>query len=116
MAFDPAPPVSAPGGLKTANANAAGKVRDALAQAVGCVQAAGFALGATLATVRHALTTDQPLVLLGGDAFESVLNNRGHRFAPGIAAIGLTIDCDTSRVQVVTFGACVGDVLRWPRP
>ena len=102
-AFDPERPVVGPAGLKMDDAAVAGKVWEALAQAVGKVKGAGFALDATLASVQRAGITEQNIGLHGGDEIEGVLNNLGDRGAPGIGNRGIRIDYGTSYVQVVGF-------------
>ena len=103
--YDPAQPAAGPSGLKMDDAVVAGKVWDALAQAVDAVRKAGFALDAPLGSVQWPLITEQRIPLHGGDEFEGVLNNLGNQFAPGITAQGLRIDYGTSYVQTVTFDA-----------
>ena len=128
--FDAAQPVATPSGLKMTDAVVAGKVWDALAQAVGTVRAAGFALDAPLSAVQRPAATEARLTeatmteaarneatmtdaamneaaiaLHGGEAFEGVLNVLGNQFAPGLTAKGLRVDYGTSYVQTVGFDA-----------
>ncbi|MBC7730994.1 MAG: penicillin acylase family protein, partial [Bacteriovorax sp.] len=103
--FDVAQPAATPAGVKMDDAAVAGKVWEALAQAVTKVRAAGFALDATLGSVQRPLITDEVIALHGGDEIEGVLNNLGNQFAPGIGPQGLRIDYGTSYVQTVTFDA-----------
>jgi acyl-homoserine-lactone acylase len=103
--FDVAKPAATPAGVKMDDAAVAGKVWEALAQAVTKVRAAGFALDATLGSVQRPLITDEVIALHGGDEIEGVLNNLGNQFAPGIGPQGLRIDYGTSYVQTVTFDA-----------
>ena len=103
--FDVAQPAATPAGVKMDDAAVAGKVWEALAQAVTKVRAAGFALDATLGSVQRPLITDEVIALHGGDELEGVLNNLGNQFAPGIGPQGLRIDYGTSYVQTVTFDA-----------
>jgi len=105
LPFDAAQPVATPAGLKMADATVAGKVWDALTQAVNAVRAAGFALDAPLKDVQRPLITDEAIAIHGGDEMEGVLNNVGNQFAPGITAKGLRIDYGTSYVQTVGFDA-----------
>lgn len=102
-AFVPDDPVIGPAGLKMDDAAVAAKVWEALAQAVGKVKAAGFALDAPLARVQRPAITRADIGLHGGDEIEGVLNNLGDRGAPGIGAQGIRIDYGTSYVQVVSF-------------
>ena len=101
--FNVAQPAATPAGVKMDDAAVAGRVWDALAQAVTKVRAAGFALDATLGSVQRPLITDEAIALHGGDEIEGVLNNLGNQFAPGIDPQGLRIDYGTSYVQTVTF-------------
>ena len=103
--FDVTQPAATPAGLKMDDAAVAGKVWEALAQAVTKVRAAGFALDATLGSVQRPLITDEAIALHGGDEIEGVLNNLGNQFAPGIGPEGLRVDYGTSYVQTVTFDA-----------
>ncbi len=103
LPFDKAQPVATPAGLKMDDAAVAGKVWDALTQAVQKVRAAGFALDAPLGSVQRPLITEQPIAVHGGEEIEGVLNNVGNQFAKGITAQGLRIDYGTSYVQTVTF-------------
>ena len=103
LPFDKAQPVATPAGLKMDDGPIAGKVWDALGQAVKNVQAAGFALDATLGSVQRPLITDETIALHGGDEIEGVLNNLGNQFAPGIRKDGLRIDYGSSYIQTVTF-------------
>lgn len=103
VAADPARPVETPSGLRLDDPAVGPKVWDALAQAVGKVRAAGFALDAPLAQVQRAVTSAEPIGVPGGDEIEGVLNNVGDRRAPGITARGLQIDYGTSWLQAVTF-------------
>jgi acyl-homoserine-lactone acylase len=103
LPFDKAQPVATPAGLKMDDAAVAGKVWDALTQAVQKTRAAGIALDATLGSVQRPLITDEAIALHGGEEIEGVLNNLGNQFAPGIRADGLRIDYGTSYVQTVTF-------------
>jgi acyl-homoserine-lactone acylase len=102
-AYDPAQPAAGPSGLKMDDPAVAGKVWDALAQAVDAVRKAGFALDAPLGTVQRPLFSEEPIALHGGDEIEGVLNNLGNQFAPGITAKGLRIDYGSSYIQTVTF-------------
>ena len=101
--FNVAEPVATPHGLKMDDAATATKVWEALAQAVGRVRAAGFALDAPLASVQFAATSAEPIGLHGGDEFEGVLNNLGTVAGTPIGKKGLTIDYGTSYLQAVTF-------------
>lgn len=101
--YDKARPVATPSGLKMDDSAVAGKVWDALAQAVKSVRGSGFALDAPLGSVQRPAITDQAIALHGGDEIEGVLNNLGNQFAPGIRKDGLRIDYGTSYVQTVTF-------------
>jgi acyl-homoserine-lactone acylase len=103
LPFDRAQPVATPAGLKMDDAAVAGKVWEALTQAVQKTRAAGFALDAPLGTVQRPLITEEPIALHGGDEMEGVLNNLGNQFAPGINARGLRIDYGSSYIQTVTF-------------
>ena len=103
--FDAAQPVATPSGLKMADAAIAGKVWDALAQAVNTVRAAGFALDAPLRAVQRPAITGDAIALHGGEPFEGVLNYLGNQFAPGLTAQGLRVDYGTSYVQTVGFDA-----------
>ena len=107
VAFDAAQPVATPSGLKLADAVVAGKVWDALAQAVNTVRAAGFALDAPLGSVQRptGAITDEAIPLHGGEPFEGVLNYLGNQFAPGLTVKGLRVDYGTSYVQTVGFDA-----------
>jgi len=105
VAFDPQQPVATPHGLKMDDAAVAGKVWDALTQAVNNVRGAGFALDATLGSVQHPAMTDEPIALHGGDEIEGVLNNLGRQEISNITKEGLRIDYGTSYVQTVTFDA-----------
>ena len=103
LPFDKVQPVATPAGLKMDDAAVAGKVWDALTQAVQKTRAAGFALDAPLGTVQRPLISEEPIGLHGGDEMEGVLNNLGNQFAPGITAKGLRIDYGSSYIQTVTF-------------
>ncbi len=105
VAFDAAQPVATPGGLKMADAAVAGKVWDALTQAVNTVRAAGFALDTPLGAVQRPAITEGAIALHGGEPFEGVLNYLGNQFAPGLTAKGLRVDYGTSYVQTVGFDA-----------
>ncbi len=105
VAFDAAQPVATPNGLKMADAAVAGKVWDALTQAVNTVRAAGFALNAPLRAVQRPAITEEVIALHGGEPFEGVLNYLGNQFAPGLTAKGLRVDYGTSYVQTVGFDA-----------
>ncbi len=105
LPFDAAQPVATPSGLKMADAAVAGKVWDALAQAVNTVRAAGYALDAPLRTVQRPAITEEAVALHGGEPFEGVLNYLGNQFAPGLTAKGLRVDYGTSYVQTVGFDA-----------
>jgi acyl-homoserine-lactone acylase len=105
LAFDAAQPVATPSGLKMADTVIAGKVWDALAQAVNLVRTAGFALDAALRAVQRPAITDEAIALHGGEPFEGVLNYLGNQFAPGLTAKGLRVDYGTSYVQTVGFDA-----------
>jgi acyl-homoserine-lactone acylase len=105
LPFDAAQPVATPSGLKMADAAVAGKVWDALAQAVNLVRTAGYALDAPLGAVQRPAITDLAIPLHGGEAFEGVLNYLGNQFAPGLTAQGLRVDYGTSYVQTVGFDA-----------
>ncbi len=105
VAFDAAQPVATPSGLKMTDAAIAGKVWNALAQAVNAVRAAGFALDAPLRAVQRPAITEEAFALHGGEPFEGVLNYLGNQFAPGLTAKGLRVDYGTSYVQTVGFDA-----------
>ena len=105
VAFDVAQPVATPSGLKMADTAVAGKIWDALAQAVNTVRAAGFALDAPLRAVQRPAITDEAIALHGGEPFEGVLNYLGNQFAPGLTSKGLRVDYGTSYVQTVGFDA-----------
>ena len=105
LPFDKVQPVATPAGLKMDDAAVAGKVWDALTQAVQKTRAAGFALDAPLGTVQRPLISEEPIGLHGGDEMEGVLNNLGNQFAPGITPQGLRIDYGSSYIQTVTFDA-----------
>lgn len=103
--FDRTRHVATPQGLKMADAAVAGKVWEALTNAVKKTREAGIALDATLGSVQRPLITEEPIALHGGEEIEGVLNNLGNQFAPGIGPKGLRIDYGTSYVQTVSFDA-----------
>jgi acyl-homoserine-lactone acylase len=101
--FDKAQPIATPSGLNMANAEVAGKVWDALGNAVKKIRAAGFAADVALGQVQRAVLSEEPIFFHGGDEIEGVLNNVGDRAAPGITARGLRIDYGSSYLQTVGF-------------
>jgi acyl-homoserine-lactone acylase len=88
-----------------ADATVAGKVWEALANAVKKTREAGIALDAPLGSVQRPAITEEAIALHGGEEIEGVLNNLGNQFAPGIGPRGLRIDYGTSYVQTVSFDA-----------
>jgi acyl-homoserine-lactone acylase len=104
--FDRAQASTTPVGLKMADPAVAGKVWEALAQAVAKLRTAGVALDAPLGTVQRPVLTDEPIPLHGGESFEGVLNFIGSsRAGAALGNGGVRIDYGSSYVQTVTFDA-----------
>jgi len=101
--FDPARPVTTPSGLDTTTDTTRAAIFKALADAVGIVRAAGFAVDMPMGVPQSRVVRGQKIALHGGDEFEGVLNKMESQGQATINASGYNINFGTSYIQVVNF-------------
>ena len=101
--FDPAQPVTTPGGLDMNTAPTRAAVFKALGDAVAIVRNAGFAVDVRMGEPQSRVVRGQKIALHGGDEFEGVLNKLESQGQPALNANGYAVNYGSSYMQVVTF-------------